>query len=305
MLTEQQKRDRLKYVTGSDCSVICGVNPWMTEIDLYRIKRGEIQEEDKSHLPFVIAGSYLEPGVAKMFENETGLMTYSKDGMIISDKHYWMSGNIDRFISNKNEILEIKTTRSRRNSGWGELGDDTINEIALLQGAHYCAVTETDACYFGVFFRAEGEFQVYRYERNARLEGILIEKERVFWEEHVLRGIPPAARSLNEVRSLRSNLVINGAKVATPEISEILSKYKELKEHSSAVEERMQNLRKQLCLAIGDNETIEDDMGKCLATWKYVKGNRRFDADRFKEECPDMHRKYVVDGNPYRRLLIK
>ena len=57
--------------------------------------------------------------------------------------------------------------------------------------------------------------------------------------------------------------------------------------------------------AMGDFDTLVDDSGKALATWKSAKPSQRFDTDSFKKAHADIYQQFIKTGEPSRRFLLK
>ena len=50
---EQWLQERKKGIGGSDAAAVLGLNPYMTNVDLWKIKTGRKEQEDISEKPFV------------------------------------------------------------------------------------------------------------------------------------------------------------------------------------------------------------------------------------------------------------
>lgn len=303
MLTPAQLEARLNYVTGSDASIICGLNPYTNVVELYLQKTRQSNAKDISCNPYVRAGNYLEGAIAKWFEDETGLKTTEVDDMLIHPEYYWMSGNLDRRIEGRpKEILEIKTASN--SDAWGKDGDDTtIPDHYLLQCAHYCAVADAEICWIAVLFRGV-DFRIYRYDRNLTLEKKLIEKEKYFWEENVMKSVCPNPTTAQEVRSMQYE-IIGDFSIATPEVEQAVFKCKEIKNSIKQLEDSLEEYKGIICAYMLDKDTLLDGFGKPLATWKQSKPTNRFDTKRFRDECEEEYKKYCYESSPTRPLIIK
>src|SRR5271170_1103819 len=176
-LTEQQLEERKNYIGGSDASTICGVNPYGNIIELWQEKLGYKEIEDISDKPVIRAGNYLEPVVAQWFEDDT-----KKPLEIAKDTFYhktipYMAANVDRLVTGESAILECKT--AGRDIGWGKDGDNIIPDHYLCQVAHYVATLDLERAYIAVLI-AGSDFRHFVYERNAKLEEMIIKKEKEF-----------------------------------------------------------------------------------------------------------------------------
>lgn len=301
MLTEQQKQERLGYVTGSDASAILGINPYTSAIDLYMYKTGLKVEEDISHRPHVRAGIMLEDVVGKMFEQETGKKITKPTKMFVHPKHEWMAGNIDGLIEGENAIIEIKT--AGRSDGWGEQGENIIPKHYLCQVAHYLAVTNAEMAYVAVLISG-WDFRWYRINRNAALEKLIIEKEKQFWFDNVKAEIMPEPRNMDDVISKYANTVDESI-IATEEISLIISNLKSARTMIDDLEEKIQEYKDKITVFMKDKETLLDLNGKISITWKLSRESTRFDSNAFMKQYPKEFNEFVKVVPGTRRFLIK
>ena len=302
MLTDEQKAARLNFITGSDAGVIVGVNKYKNRVDLYLEKIGAKEQEDISDKSYVMAGNFLEPAIADWFTHVTGWETITEPEMLIHPHHTWMAGNIDRRILGRpGEILEIKTSSQPKD--WGDEWTAEIPEQYLMQVAHYCAVTDSHTCYIAVLFHGI-DFRIYKYERNERLERNLIEAERKFWEEHILKEVPPEPLTAKEVISLRATVNTGGMAIATDEIDSLYWQYMNLDRESDRIAESMKSIKDRLCTYIGSNEILLDGAGNPLVTWK-LSVSTNFNKAKFKKDYPNVYPLYEEKGNPKRTFLPK
>jgi putative phage-type endonuclease len=300
-LTEQQLEQRLDYITGSDAAVICGVSPWGNIIDLWRQKLRLEEQEDISWKPTVKAGNYLEPVVAQWFSDETGKLCEVDTEFKISKSNPFMAGNIDRKITGENAILECKTTS--RDDNWGADGDNTIPDYYLCQVAHYAAVCDVDRAYIAVLIRGS-DFRWYTYERNPKLEEIIIAKEKAFWE-CVKTETPPEPRTPDEVISLYSVATNEDPLIVDDSIEEYIDQLIVNKQNLKSLEEAIKICETRIKVYMKDHDILHGRNGKPIATWKNAKGAVRFDAKKFAEEHEKLYEQYLKTSEPSRRFLIK
>lgn len=300
-LTEAQKEQRLNFITGSDCSTILGVNPYGNIIDLWQQKLRLAVAEDISDKPFVKAGNYLEPVVAQWFSDETGKLCEIDTEFKIHKSISYMAGNIDRKITGENSILECKTTS--RDDNWGAYGDNIIPDHYLCQCAHYAAVCDVDRVFIAVLIRGS-DFRWYTYERNAKLEEIILAKEKAFWE-CVKTETPPEPRTPDEVISLYSQATDEEPLIINEEIQVACERLFMAKVNTKINEKIQKDLETQIKAYMKNHDILHGHDGKPCVTWKNAKGSLRFDAKRFAEENQAIYEKYLVMGKPQRRFLIK
>jgi putative phage-type endonuclease len=302
MLTPSQLEQRLSFITGSDCAAICGLSPYKTKVALWLEKTKRAEQEDISNANYIKFGNYMEDGVAKWFEHESGKTLQEKtQELLIHPEHNWMAGNIDFRLKHENAILECKTALST--DGWGD-GENIIPAHYLMQVAHYCAVGGFDKAYIAVVFTMTREMRWYEYERNLELETKLINIEKDFWFNNVLADVAPEAKNEYDVLQLYKKTVEEPI-VADPEVIEKVYELKEIKKQKKEIEFKEQECRDKIVSFMKEYDTIVDLEGKIMVTYKLTKGSERFDLKSFSKENPDTYKEYIKVTEQQRRLLVK
>lgn len=295
MLTQQQLEERLKYITGSDAAVICGLSPYKTKVRLWMEKTGRVVQDDIGHLNHIKFGNYFEDGVARWFEAESGKPLCSEKSQLEIHKSIpWMAGNFDYLLEKENAILECKT--AFKDEGWGEPGTDQIPAHYLMQVAHYCAVGSFARAYIAVVFAMTREMRWYQYDRNLALEGKLITREKEFWEKHILADVCPEPQTPQDVLALYKETKANPI-IADKEMAHYVEEYAFYSEQVKQLKDMTQNAKEKIQMYMRDADTLVDNSGKILATWKYTKPIGRFDAAAFKKAHPDTYKTFYVEGS--------
>ena len=142
------KKKRLKGIGGSEASAILGLNPYMSNVDLWKIKTGKTFQEDISNKEVVKYGVAMEPILIEMFEvdnpqYEVGHIDYD----IRYHKDYnFLFGSLDGYLTDKETgkqgVLEIKTCQINGSnySKW----KDKIPDNYYCQVLHYLLCTGFD-----------------------------------------------------------------------------------------------------------------------------------------------------------------
>lgn len=302
MLNQSQLEQRLGFITGSDASTICNLSPYKSKVSLWLEKTKRKEQEDISNYGYIKFGNYMEDGVAKWFEAESGKELQPKtQELLIHPEYEWMAGNIDFRIKNENAILECKTALSA--DGWGD-GENIIPPHYLMQVAHYCAVGGFDKAYIAVVFTMTREMRWYEYERNLDLESKLIKLEKEFWFNNVLADVAPDPKNEDDVLELYKKTVEIPI-VADNDVIETVYALKEIKKQKKEIEFKEQDCRDKIVSFMKDYDTIVDLEGKVMLTYKMTKPGERFDIKAFSKENPETYREYIQVTEPQRRLLVK
>ena len=137
---------RKRYLGGSDVACILGLNPWKTNQQLYREKKGLAMPDDLSDNPLVIYGTKAEEHIRALFELDHPELkvSYIPDNSWRNTKFPFAAASLDGWTEDENGrrgILEIKTatiTSSQQANKWRE----KIPDNYYCQVLFYLGVTE-------------------------------------------------------------------------------------------------------------------------------------------------------------------
>lgn len=196
-------------IGGSDAGTVLGLNPWCSNLQLWRYKTGQEQPEDISDKPAVIFGKRAEEHIRELFRLDYPQydIKYNEFWMYVNDELPWqfatLDGEIWETLSDETEImigiLEIKTTTIQNRSQWDEW-ENGIPQRYYAQVLHQLSATGCEFAILRAYIRwyRDGELRVtvrdYRIERKDVLDDIayLCEQEQRFIE-CVNTGKPPSA----------------------------------------------------------------------------------------------------------------
>ncbi len=145
---ESWLKNRRKYIGGSDVSCIMGYNPWKTNIQLFREKKGLVEPADLSDNPLVEYGSRAEEHIRALFELDHPELKveYVPNNSWHNTIYPFAAASLDGWTTDENErkgILEIKTatiTTSQQGAKW----KDAIPDNYFCQVVFYLGVTGWD-----------------------------------------------------------------------------------------------------------------------------------------------------------------
>jgi predicted phage-related endonuclease len=241
-----------RFIGGTAAAAIAGVNPprWAQPIDVYLELTGQAPERASSRMMGM--GQLLEPVVAGLFTEATGLglrrpaqrpgrscpvcTRYGHACTATRSRVYpWAGAHLDRWAS---DGLPFEAKWGEQRHAWGEgFGAGTTDAPVVIpapddptyqprvplhyavQVQHYLAVTGAPGAYLAVLL-GYGDFRWYVLWRNEQTIGALMELEERFWREHVLAEVPPPPDgSEGYAQHLRATLVASDEleAVATPE----------------------------------------------------------------------------------------
>jgi putative phage-type endonuclease len=294
-------KGRKKYIGGSDIAAIVGLNKYRTPLDVYLDKTSEdIQEDTNSAMRW---GTRLEDVIAKAYAEDSGQIVWEEKKVCRHKEYPFLAANIDRWVGDREYVLECKTAGFMKAKEWGEEYTDQIPESYLCQVAWYSAITEVPKVDIAVLIGGQ-DFRIYTYHKNQDFEDKLITIGKNFWLNHVQKGIPPECSTLHDISSLYPRG--NGKEISsTEEVTNNILKLKAMNEEKESLETAINVLKKNIQEYIRDYDILIDDSGNVLATWKNTSPRACLDLKRFKQECQDIYLKYVNYSKQTRVFLVK
>lgn len=258
-------------IGGSDVAAICNLSRYRSALSVYMDKLGLLPPIEDN--PRMKAGRYLEDVIAKMFEDETGMKTSKKNGILQHNKYPFMLANIDRWIPSEKAGLEIKNTSEYNREQWK--GTSAPTEY-ILQCNHYMAVTGASKWYICALIGGwELEWKVI--ERDDELINNLITIETEFWRK-VQAGEPPEVSAQDT--ELLNQLYPQSEPASEVEIGEqayeLIENAKSAKQGEIEFRRLKEEAQNKLKALMEDNE-IALINGERVATWRTnSKGVRMF-----------------------------
>jgi predicted phage-related endonuclease len=246
-------------------------------------------------------GRDLEQYVAERFMEATGKKVRRRNAMLQHPEHYWMLANIDRWVVGENAGFEAKTTSVLNRAKFSQ-GEFPPNYY--VQCMHYMAVTGAERWYLAVLVLNKA-FHVFTIERDEAEVQALIAAEKDFWENHVLKQIPPAPDGSESTSELlkqmfpeareREEVALYGHEEKIQQYLELDARVKELTQERDAIKQEL-----QLALA---NAEIGRAQGY-IVEWKN-QVRQSLDTKKLKSEHAEIYEKYLKPAQTVRRFMIK
>ena len=291
--------ERRKGIGGSDIAAILGLSPWKTAYQVYREKRKEV--EDWSGNDLTDWGKRMEPAIRQWYSDTTGRSVRLPDKIMYHSKHPFMLASLDGFTDD-GRIVEIKTARSGKK--WGEPGTDQIPDYYAVQVHHYMTVTGLGVTDVPVSI-AGGAPALYEVPADKEISQMIIESCAAFWER-VVDGNPPEPVTYADAVARFGSKKSEGAIQAGPEDIENVATLQSYRDVIADYKEREELVKGKLIIALGERgDTLINDSGDVLLTYKLANGRKSFDAKAFEKDHPDLYQQYVKIGEPSKRFLLK
>lgn len=190
-------------IGGSDASAIVGMNPYRSNVDLWKIKTGQLVPEDISEKPYVKYGTQAELHLRNLFALDFPeyRVEYLENNMWLNDKYSFAHASLDGWLvdqEGRRGILEIKTTeilQSMQKEKWNQ----RIPDNYYIQLLHYLMVTEFEFAELKAQLKYDFGGEVFLQTRHYHIERDEVEEdikylevaERKFWQQ-VQRKEQPA-----------------------------------------------------------------------------------------------------------------
>ncbi len=182
-------------IGGSDASAIVGMNPYMSNVELWEIKTRITTQRDISEEPYVKYGTEAEQHLRELFKLDFPEyeMHYAENNMWINDKYPFSHASLDGWLIDQDGrmgIWECKTTnilKSMQKEKWR----DRIPDNYFIQLLHYFMVTEFEFAVLKAQLKSEFNGDVYIQTKHYKIERAEVEDdikyladaESKFWEQ--------------------------------------------------------------------------------------------------------------------------
>ena len=139
---------RTSFIGGSEAAAIVGLNPYITNVELWELKTGRRVSRDISDKPYVKYGIQAEYHLRELFKLDFPQykVEYADNNIWTNDKYPFAHASLDGWLTDENGrkgVFENKTTeilQSMQREKWR----DKIPDNYYIQVLHYLMVTEFD-----------------------------------------------------------------------------------------------------------------------------------------------------------------
>ena len=265
---------------------------------VYLEKTGQVEPEDISSKPAVIAGQMLEPVVARMFEEETGKKV-RRMGTLQSLANPWMHANPDRVIIGETAGLEIKTGGAWSKGLWA---DDNVPDSYYIQCLHYMAVTGADRWYVAAWLGGQ-DFVTRTIDRREDEIHELIKEEKQFWARVQNRQPPEVDGSFScgeGLKQLYKDEFHDSEIELSEEIGQLFDEYDNIQKLIKADKEHEQEIKNQFMATLQNHQV--GWFGNRRVTWKAPKPSEGIRLSEIKKEAPDLYAALKKRGLVHERV---
>ena len=324
-------------ISGTNASVILGLNKYKTPYELYNELTGRVIPPSQNNV-FTEWGHRLEDVVAQKYADQHKARLVAVDSFV-SSAFPFMTASIDRLVVDENNeakaVLELKTagfnSKTVDESGeidrvWGKGNQyisvrnaDGSTSLQLIQQdsqcpasylsqvLHYMIATGVYNGQLAVLIGGH-DYREFTIPFDYEAAEALIRAEDNFFCKHVLDDIAPnlSAKELAHIEPEKKSEI-----EATPEIAEMARKLKAITSEMDALKASSDELKNKLIEFMGTNEHITLNKNK-LVSYTLCKGRSSVDVDALKEAYNKLAlannlqpEEFTKQGASYRRFSVK
>ena len=178
---EEWLKARKSYIGGSDAAAVLGMNPWMSNTELWEIKTGRRKKTFLDDNEFVKYGHAAEPLLRELFKLDYPEMEvfYEPGNMWTNDRFPFAHASLDGWLKDefgRLGILEIKTSNLMSKS-MSDKWKDQIPDNYYLQCLHYMMVLEADFAIVKAQLKSERDGDVYLQTKHYWIERRDVEED--------------------------------------------------------------------------------------------------------------------------------
>jgi len=289
--------DRRTFLGGTDAPAVLGVSPWMTAVDLWRLKTGRVKPEpDPERDRRLERGKRLEPFICEMVVDKLRdqgheVKVLARNERYTHPKYPFLKCEIDLELEVDGEHVtsDAKSVGGQARHRWGQEGSEDIPIDYAAQFMDGLMITGRQRC-LAAALRSFDDVDIFWLTRDEQTIQGMESKMVSFWQDHVERDIPPDPVNFSDLRALFEKPEPRRVE-ATPEILEAVQELGQIKGRIEALEAREEHLRFTIAKHMGPAETLASGV-RDLMSWA-TESRARFELDRFKREHPDWYALYL------------
>lgn len=300
---------RKQGIGSSDAATACGLNPYMSMLELWLIKTGrqtQSIEDESSGVAPLYWGKQLEPLVAEFYS----MHTHSKVRRINAvlqhpdpDK-YFMLANLDYSVvgSDEVQILECKTAGEHGAKLWR----DGVPLYVLCQVQHQLAVTGKQAAHVCVLICGH-ETKIFKVTRSESVIEHIVQAERYFWE-CVEKDTPPSVDASESAAKAIQQLYPAHVPLTVEDLSQnenanlMFDQLIKMKEEIQHQQERFDQLKHEIQMMMQDKERAVFANGSVV--WKKAKDSISLNTKALLQHQPELIELYPLEKQGSRRFNI-
>jgi putative phage-type endonuclease len=182
---------RRKGIGASDVPIILGLSPWKTPLELYEEKISTSPKKESGNFA-TQRGQWLEQEARTQYELLVG--QDAPPILVVHPEYEFMRASLDGYVESEKIVLEIKCP-GREDHKTALNGK--VPEKYYPQVQYQLLITGADKAHY---FSFDGEAGcIVEVKPDADYQAMLVERVKNFWEENVLKRVPPEPSKQDKV----------------------------------------------------------------------------------------------------------
>lgn len=296
-----EEPDRRRFIGGSDAAAVMGFGSFdYTPLKVYLSKISDEPEQlDAKTRLFLDRRKRWEPVVVQMLREEFDAEVTAVNLRYVDKEHEFLACEIDfewRDPNGETQNGEIKTVSPfsyGEKWGWGDAGTADVPIHYAAQVQHGLMVTGRKVTILAAMVGLDNMI-FYRIERDDEVIAEMRTEEVRFWNEHVLKKVPPAAQTIADLHKLYKTSTKDLSVSANSEIGSKALRLRAARANIEAIQLEMESLEFDIKLEMKDAEKLLVE-GRSVFSWK-DQNWARLDQESFKIKEPKMYREFYITG---------
>lgn len=297
MLTKDELTNRRNSIGASDVGAILGVNPNRSAYKVYREKVGEEDGfESNDQMDF---GSYVEGYIIGKWNTANPSNFAVKNEKTFYHREYPFISATPDTAHIADQLIELKNVHPTVI----KMSDEWDLEYRKFPHTYYAQMAQQALVYSSAVLPinkvillacVQGTIHQFEYERNEKVEKIIVDANKDFWYKVEHKIEPTVTKYSDAIKKFFE--CAETKKIVSFEEQEIVIETKKLSQKIKKLEEKHDQMKARVGEIFGANDTLLDNKGKQIATWK-KQDSSRVDVTRMKEEQPKLYKKYLVTSS--------
>lgn len=271
--------DRSRFIGGSDVAAVLGISPWMTPVQLWLQKTGQVDySPDPARERRFARGKALEPiiiqmGIDKLKEMGHEVELLRMNQRYVHPEYPFLACEIDfELLCDGQEITgDAKSVHGFARKKWGDEQTDEMPIEYAAQFQHGMGIRGRDKC---VVFALIGldDVAIYWLDRDQETIDGMRERCVEFWERNIVGGERPDILTYDDASTLWAK--DDGTSIeADDEVARKVAAYQVAKATAKQYEEKADALKLDIVEFMQPHATLTHG-GAPIATWKTQTASR-------------------------------
>jgi len=255
---------RRRGLGASDIPIILETTPWGTPWQIWITKTVQ-DAPDIEPTEAMQWGLLLEDAILTEWAKREHIHIVERQPHLQHPVHDWMLATPDAIAETEERraVVEIKTIGMGADDAWA--GGDEVPRYVILQVQWQMMVAGVDRAFVVVFNMVRRQLQTHMLLADPELQEFLLERMGVWWETHVVGGVPPVVSG--DDNALLASLWPTSREEVVEVDGALIEELRSARAATKMAKVRQDELEARLKSVLGDADTaVVGDV--VVATWK-------------------------------------